>query len=277
MSSNTEKPDTDVWDRNRGVIRSSKGGWFAGKGVFSHGYDMMNDLVGNVSYMQVMLMNATGRLPDKQFAAWAEAVYICLSWPDPRIWCNQIGALAGSSGTSAVSATVAGILSTDSKAYGARPIREGVMFIQSARQKQLQGFTAGEIVELECSQHGGKPSFMGYARPLAKGDERIEALERTATELGYTTGAHLALAYEIEQYLIEHFNEGMNVNGYIAAFLSDLGYTPEEAYRMSACIVASGVTACYCDTRDKTAGTFLPLQCEDIEYRGKELCSVPEK
>lgn len=275
MSSKPDKPDTEIWDRNRGVVRSSKGGWFAGKGVFNQGYDMMRDLVGQVSYMQLMLMNATGRMPDRKFAAWADAVYICLSWPDPRIWCNQIGALAGTASTSVVSATVAGILSTDSNAYGSKPIKEGVKFIQAARKKQLEGYSAGQIVEMECSQRGGKPMFMGYARPLAKGDERIEALERTATDLGYTAGEHLSLAYEIENHLMEHFNEGMNVNGYIAAFLSDLGFTPEEAYRMSACIVASGVTACYCDTKDKAAGTFLPLHCDDIEYQGKEPRVVP--
>jgi hypothetical protein len=277
MSLKPDKPNTEIWDRNRGVIRSSKGGWFAGKGVFNHGYDMMRDLVGQVSYMQVILLNATGRLPSREFANWTEAAFICLSWPDPRIWCNQIGALAGTVSTSALSATVAGILSTDSKSYGSKPISEGVKFIQAARKKQQQGYTVSEIIEMECSHPGGKPMMMGYSRPLAKGDERLEAMERTAVALGFKIGEHLSLAYEIEEYLQKHYNESMNINGYVAAFVSDHNYTPEEAYRVGVCIAASGITACYCDTKDKPAGTFLPMQCDDIEYQGKEPRDVPVK
>jgi citrate synthase len=64
-------------------------------------------------------------------------------------------------------------------------------------------------------------------------------------------------------------------NGYMSAFLSDLGYTAEEVYRIFAILVASGVTACYVDTCNKTPDTFLPLRCSDIEYTGKLARPVP--
>jgi hypothetical protein len=277
MSSNPDIPNTEIWDRNRGVIRSSKGGWFAGKGVFSHGYDMMRDLVGQVSYMQVMILNATGRLPSRKVAEWNEAAFISLSWPDPRIWCNHIGALAGSARCSPVAATTAGMLASDSHAYGPGTLANGLSFIQSARRKQLEGQSIEEIVNSESRVKGAAPAITGYARPIAKGDERVAAMEQTALKLGFTVGPHLALAYEIEKYMLDNYNESININGYASGFLSDLNYTPQEIYRLGSCLISSGVTACYCDTVDKVAGTFLPLHCDDIDYQGKEPRNVPRK
>jgi len=269
MSSKSNVPDTTLWDKNRNKIYSKKGGWLIGKGVYSHGYDMMNDFVGKVSYMQVMILNATGKMPERRLAEWFEAAHICLSWPDPRIWCNHIGALGGTVKTSAVAATIAGILANDSRSYGAKPILEGMRFIQHAMKISKQGLSVEEIVEAECAKHGGKPYIMGYARPIAKGDERVPAMERVASHLEFSRGEHLKLSFEIEDYILEKFSEGININGYVAAFLSDQGFSPEDVYRTCSVVVNSGVTACYADARDRPADAFLPLRCDDISYQGK--------
>jgi hypothetical protein len=58
MSSNVNTPvntgSDKEWiaylDARRGKIISNTGGWFPGKGVFSHGYSMLEDLVGKKSY-----------------------------------------------------------------------------------------------------------------------------------------------------------------------------------------------------------------------------------
>lgn len=275
MSSDMNNRVYRLWDEHRGKIQSKKGGWIIGKGVFNHGYSMMDDLVGKVSYMQVMVLNATGRLPERAVADWLDAIHICLSWPDPRIWCNQIGALGGTARTSVVAATTAGVLAADAKAYGIKPLIQGVNFIQAAQLDFKRGLNVDEIIRNECTKHRGKPSIMGYARPLAKGDERIVAMWRVQKALGLPIGEHLQLAEQIEQSLLNNFDESMNINGYMSAFLSDLGYTADEVYRIFAVLVTSGVTACYVDTRDKAADTFLPLRCADIEYTGKLARPVP--
>ncbi|MCF6323170.1 MAG: hypothetical protein L3J89_02415 [Gammaproteobacteria bacterium] len=263
------KPDTSLWDKQRNKIISKKGGWFVGDGVYCHGYNMMDELVGKVSYMQVVMLNATGRLPKRPVADWFEAVHICLSWPDSRIWCNHIGALGGTMRASAVASTVAGVLATDSRSYGIKPLKEGVAFIQAAMVALKGELSVDEIVVNECEKHGGKPYIMGYARPIAKGDERVPAMELVAKNLGFSVGEHLKLAYEIDRILLAQFNEGMNINGYMSAFLSDLHFTSEEVYRICATLVASGVSACYVDMRDRPAETFLPLKCDDIDFQGK--------
>lgn len=255
-------------DSLRGKILSKTGGWFPGKGVFSHGYSMLDELVGEKSYFQVVILNATGKMVDRAFADWMEAVYICLSWPDPRIWCNQIGALAGSARASVVTATAMGCLATDSRVYGVRPLIDGVSFIQSALAQHRAGLSAEEIVASATAARGGKPFIVGYIRPIAKGDERLEAMERVSAQLGFAEGEHLRLAYQIEGVLLDKFDEGMNINGYMSAFVSDQGFTPNEVYQMFSMLVASGVTACYLDALKQPSDEFLPLRCEDIDYQG---------
>jgi len=263
------------WDQKRGKINSKKGGWKIGHGVFNHGYSMMDDLAGEVSYMQVMMLNVTGRLPERRLADWIEALHICLSWPDPRIWCNQIGALSGVAKTSVVAATSAGNLAMDSRAYGAKTLLDGMGFIQMALKKYKQGISVDEIVKSASQRVGAKPVITGYARPIAKGDERVGAMERVTKKLNYEVGEHMTLAYKIENHLYEHFSESMNINGYVSAFMSDQGYTAEESYRVCAILVTSGVTACYVDTYDNSHGVFLPLRCDDIAYKGKPYRALP--
>jgi hypothetical protein len=275
MSSNMNNYPYQFWDERRGKIQSKKGGWVIGKGIFNHGYSMMDDLVGKVSYMQVVVLNATGRLPERVVADWLEAVFICMSWPDPRIWCNQIGALGGAMRASVVASTTAGVLAADAKSYGSKTVIQGVRFIRAALLDFKRGLSVDEIIRNECAKHRGKPNIMGYARPLAKGDERVVAMERIQQALGLPSGEHLQLARQIEQSLLKDFDESMNICGYISAFLSDLGYTDEEIYRIFAIVVNSGVTACYVDTRDKAPDSFLPLRCTDIEYTGKLARPVP--
>jgi len=276
MSSKPEADDTSLWDENRNIIRSHKGGWVMGEAVYNHGYNMMDELVGHKSYMQIVILNATGRLVSKQLADWVEAVHICLSWPDPRIWCNHIGALGGTARCSIVAATVAGVIAADSRAYGSKPLIEGVGFIQRAHKELIQGTSVEDIVSTECARHGGKPYIMGYARPIAKGDERIPAMERVTKNLGFEVGPHLTLAGEIEEVLMRDFDEGMNINGYVSAFLSDQGLSAVEIYHMFITTVTSGVTACYVDAASKPAESFLALRCDDIDYQGKPHRSLPD-
>lgn len=262
------------WDYYHGRIVSSRGGWKIGEGVKSCGFDVMKDLVGKKSYMQMVVLNATGRLPSKALADWVEAIHICLSWPDPRIWCNRVGALAGTSRTSCVAASTLGTLAAESVSYGIKPLISGVEFIQYANKEVALGITVEQFVKNEVKKHGGKPHIMGYIRPLAKGDERIPAMEQVTKELGFQIGEHLSLAYSIEQELIKNHNERMNVNGYVSAFLSDHGYSSKEIYRIFSFVVISGVTACYADTAEKVEGGFSPLKTSDITYKGPALRKV---
>jgi citrate synthase len=223
------------------------------------------------------MMSVLGYLPEKRLADWIEAGFICMSYPDPRIWCNQIGALGGTTQTKVVGATIAGILASDSTMYGSRPLLDGVSFIHDALKKYKSGLSVDDIVQQEAQQHRGKVQITGYARPLVAGDERIVAMERVTEQLEFERGEHLQLAYEIEKVLRDQHQESMNINGYVSAFLSDQGLSAEQIYRLCSLCVMSGVTACYVEEQDKPPESFLPLRCDDIDYQGKAPRKVPER
>lgn len=270
------KNSIEPWEQQRGVIRSRKGGWKIGEAVYCHGYDLIEDFIGKISYFQLLILNATGRMPEKRIADWFEAAFICVSWPDPRIWCNQVGALAGTMRTSPVAATSAGLLAADSRNYAQKTLFEGCKFIRLALDETQKGLPPEEFINQQISKSGLTPKFVGYSRPIAKGDERISAIHSVAKSLGFPIGKHLELAYKIEKILLAKFDESMNFTGYVAAFLTDQGYSAEDMYRICSILVSSGVTACYVDTFERPPGTFLPMRCEDIDYQGPPPREVPD-
>lgn len=271
--------DTAFWDQRRGILRSRKGGWVIGEAVYNHGYSMMDDLVGRRSFFQVLVLNVTGRLPERRLADWLEACFICLSWPDPRIWCNQIGALAGTARATPVAAVAAGCLAADSRLYGPGVLEAATAFIVGARQRQAEGWTAEAIVAdaLAAAGASARPVIVGYARPIATGDERVEAMARVAGDLGFDTGPHLALAWAIDAVLRRDHGDGINLAGYVAAFLSDQCYDGREIYRLHSAWVNSGVHACYAEARDRPPDAFLPMRCDDVDYCGAPPRGVPRK
>ena len=268
--------DTSFWDQRRERIFTRKGGWIIGEAVYNHGYSMLDDLVGKVSFFQVLLLNVVGRLVERRLAEWLEALFICLSWPDARIWCNQIGSLAGTMHASPVAAVCAGSLASDSDLYGPGTLMKSANFIIGARKKYKQGMSVEAIVREQQRNPRAKPIIVGYARPVAKGDERVFAMRQVAERLGFDVGEHLELAMEIEKFIFEQFGETINLAGYLTAFLCDQKFIPEEIYRFCSLMVNSGIHACYAEAADQPPESFFPLHCEDVDYQGKTFRPVLE-
>lgn len=267
----------DYWDRRRGVIFSTVGGWSMKGEVRCRDRDLLNDLLRNHSYFQVLIYSVSGKLVDPKFAKWFEALMVCLSYPDHRIWCNQVGTLAGELKSSPVAAAVAGSLAADSEIYGSRPALYGMRFIQDALKKNEAGMSAEQIVDDEVKRNRGRVNIMGYTRPIAIGDERVPVLRALARELGFAAGRHETLALQIESVMREKFGEKINVNGFASAFCSDNGLSPEDGYRIASVGVTAGVLACYLDYLPQPENSFLPLRCDDIDYQGVAPRELPQR
>lgn len=272
MSSSPERPadgrEESPWLAWRSTIRSHVGGWRQGQDVHIRGYRLFGDLLGRASFMQLLILNATGRHVERNLADWMEASFMCLSWPDLRIWCNRIGALAGTFRTSVTAGTVAGVLGADSRMYaGSRNYLKGMAFISEALRAYRAGDSVEEIIS-RCRVVEGKPIAMGYVRPVSGRDERVEPMSRLSTALGFEVGPHRALAMQISSYLDMHHGEGINIGGFTCAFLADQGFTPEEVYRIRCLVVSSGVTACYVNAADRPPESYLPMRCDDVLYTG---------
>ena len=266
-----------LWDRQRGVIRRRKGGWIIGRGVYYGRYSLLDDLVGRVSYFQTLLLAVLDELPERRIADWAEALYQCMSYPDPRIWCNHIGSLSGEVRSSSVAGISAGILASDSHMYGPGVVMEEVYDLYHHGLAKKENKELLPQILRDCARWRGRRFIVsGFGRPIATGDERIAAMERVSKELGLEAGPYLTFAYDVERYLLETQGESLNLTGYAVAVMMDFGWTLLEIQRICSIIVTSGVAACYSEAYENPPESFLPLRCEDIEYRGHAPRPVPE-
>ncbi|MFP5505594.1 MAG: hypothetical protein ACLGH6_05305 [Gammaproteobacteria bacterium] len=258
---------TRLWDRLRGIIRSRIGGWRIGRDVFVHGRGLLGELLGEVSYFQLLMLNITGRLPERRLAEWVEGSFMCLSWPDARIWCNQIATYAGTLRTTPVAAVSAGLLASESRLYGPGTVIAATEFIVEALHEHRNGMPPAAILDAFRRRHKTR-AIPGYGRPVAKGDERVVAMKRLAQRLGFATGPHLELANAVEAALLQESGEAMNLAGYITAFLADQGYRAEEIHALYSICVEGGLLACYREAATAPADTFMPMRVDDVRYAG---------
>lgn len=268
---------TDFWAERRNVIRTRVGGARIGEGtVTTHGYSILDELAGRCSFFQVLVLNVTGKLPERRLADWMEATFICLSWPDSRIWCNSVGSFGGTVRTSPVAAVTAGVLASDSRMYGPGTALMVSGSIARGLAMKRQGLRVPEIVcALNQWPQRDVPIIPGFSRPIATGDERVPVMDRISSDLGFEVGPHLALANEVHDFLWERYGEGINLAGYLVAFLLDQGMTGQEIYRLYALCVNSGIHACYGEAYDNPGEAFLPLRCDDIDYQGESHRRLP--
>lgn len=264
------------WFVARERIHSRTGKWRAGQGVEVRGLSLFSDVVGKLSYMQLMVLNITGRVIADNLAVWLENNFMGVSYPDSRIWCNQLGAIAGTQSATPVAALAAGCLGADSRAYGgSQTTMMAMAFLEQMKARTDAGEPIERLLgELEIKQ--GRPAITGFARPIDAQDERIEPFQALSHELGFAPGAYMRLAERISALLEKDFATGMNVGGFTAAFLLDQGFSPDEAYRVFALCVASGVAASYVDNIHRPSQSYLPLLCEDVDYHGCRPREIPD-
>jgi hypothetical protein len=274
--------NTKFWESRIGKNFSDKGGWRAGEHgltahggglVHSYGYSLLDDLAGKISYFQLLGLYVKGSIIDRSLADWIESFFFGISYPDDRIWCNLTVCLAGDMKASAEAAVSAGILASESRAYGPGISKIIVTFVTDALKKREQGWTVKNIID-EYPVENNIPKVPGFNRPMITGDERISMLERRRIELDIKKGPHLTLLYDIEDFLAP-YHEYINAGGYLSALLTDNGFGYPELHEMlMVTSTIAGLLACYSDKINKEPDSFYPLKCEDVDYVGVEPFSL---
>ena len=259
--------DTTFWDERRRHIRTRIGQWLGGRDVLVRGQWMLRDLLQELNVTQLAVLNITGRVIDRRLATWLEKTVFFTSYPDHRIWCNQLGALAGNGNTSPVAATAAGILAADSKAYGSKVQYLTVLSLTELQADHAAGMSMAGLVA-RFPLRNGIPSISGFARPVKVADERLDPMRRFSAELGFTPGPYVEFVEALADHLRVHHQADMNAAAYACAFLMDQGFSAMEVYRIRTADVLSGVLACYGDLYDSPANAFLPQTCTDVQYEG---------
>jgi len=259
--------------RHRDRITSKSGGWTIGGTATLHGYDIHQELGRHASWMQVMLLSSTGRLVSSSEGRFLEKTFILTGYPDARLWCNRVAALAGTSRCSATSSLAAGVASAEARIYGRQADYKAAHFlVQARRVHEAEGAAGLQAFVMERRRR--KQTIFGFGRPLLRADERIVPLGEEGAKLGIPEGEHLKVAREIEAMLEPH-KIIMNYGGYVMARLLDLGFNPQEIYRILTLTFYTGLVPGYTEAYDNEPGTFLPIACEDVLYEGVSERELP--
>lgn len=240
---------------------------FPGERVVFRGHDLFNDLK-DIRWMELLLLGITGRKFTSEQMRLFEGIWVLsTSYPDPRIWNNRISALGGTSRSTAVLSISGAMSASEATIYGFKPIIGAYDFISRARSLMTINNSLEEFVIAEIKKYRTLP---GYARPIINSDERIIPLYTLAKKLCLADGEHTRVAFMIEDILqTNRYRLKMNVAALAAALCADQELSLNEYYLYLTPCFIGGMLPCFMDTSHQPAGTFLPVTCERISYKGK--------
>ena len=244
------------------------GGSIPGERVVVRGKDLFEEL-SEFSWLKLLLFMITGREFTEQQLELLDRIWaLTISYPDPRVWNNRVGALAGtvrSTGSLGVGAASA---VSEAKIYGGQANIAAIDFMIECKSRVDDGESLEDIVKQELKINR---AIYGYGRPVARGDERIRPIQQIMQKTGFANGKHVQLAYEIENILKNgRWRYQMNITGLAAAVGADMGFTVDEYYLWLVNGFNAGITACFTDALIKEEGALFPLRCDRIAYQGTE-------
>jgi citrate synthase len=243
------------------------GAWYPGERVVLRGKDLHHDF-NDVPWMALLLYAITGRVFDKKQALLFEGMWtLCASYPDPRLWNNRVAALAGTTRSTGALAVGAATAVSEASIYGRRPDVQAFDFLVRTKAKLHNGADLRGLIAAEQQKYRIIP---GFGRPVVRRDERIEPLMTMAGELGFSEGAYVKLAFEIEGILLKNrWRADMNIAVVAAALAADQGLFVNEYYQYTILAFSAGMIPCYLGALHKHQGTFFPLRCSRLKYKGR--------
>jgi citrate synthase len=242
--------------------------------LVTQGY-RQEDLIGTISFPQVVYLLLRGKLPSSSHGKMMDAILTaCIDHgvtPPSSIAARTVA----SGGVPLPTAVAAGILSIGDAhggaiEKGAKMLQEGVIRIK--QEKKSVAEIAKIIVQESREQH---KRILGFGHRIHTSDPRTKRLFSLAEEL-HIAGIHIELAKAIKQELEVSTGKNLpiNVDGAIAAIISDMGFD----YRLGKAFFLLGRVAGLAahvyeeQTKEKPMRKMFSI---DYEYTGPKERNLP--
>jgi citrate synthase len=258
----------DAW---AGKLRTAVGACYPGSHVVFRGKDLHADL-RHLEWVALYLYGITGRHFTPQQVEMVNALWVYTSYPDTRLWNNRIAALAASSRSTPALGISAALAVSDARIYGGQPGVSAMEFLMRMQRgiAGKRGAPRERLLRKLVLEELGNRRIYGYGRPINSVDERIPWLMKLATHLGFDTGPHVALAFEIERILVPvNAHLRMNYAALHAALVADLGLSLKEYQLLRIPTFLAGMPPCFVEAAERPAGTLLPIPCDSVNYSGR--------
>jgi len=252
-------------EQHVGKLTTSAGAFFPGERVVFCGQDLHASL-NDLDWLELYLFGINGRRYTQPQMKVLHAMCTFTSYPDARLWNNRVAALAGSARSTGSLGIAAALAVSEAQIYGRGVDLRASEFLIRAKNEVDCGADLKQIVRSELKRHRG---IAGYGRPIVAADERIAPMMALVREQGLDNGAHLKLAFDVENVLLEgRWRMHMNYAALAAALCADVGMSPREYLFSSLPAFLAGMPPCYLDAEEKSEGLLFPLPCRTLSYEG---------
>lgn len=248
-----------------GVFRTGVGACWPGSRAVFRGADLHGELA-DLDWMELYVFGITGRRLSQREVRLLHAIWVLTSYPDARLWNNRVAALAASARSTAVLALAGAIAVTEAGIFGGGPGIRAIDFFRRAGAAVAAGMPLRDFVGAELKSR----RIYGYGRPINIVDERLPALQAEVAALGFDSGRHYRLAFEVERLLVEEHKPFLKMNyaAATAALAADLGFTPREYHLFNILKTLAGMPPCIVEAAEKPEGTAFATPCAGIAYAG---------
>ncbi|MFS0553823.1 citryl-CoA lyase [Brevibacillus sp. 179-C9.3 HS] len=191
--------------------------------IYVHGYNLAEDLIGNITLADMAFLGAMHRRPTEAESKMLNAcmVAVCEHGFTPSSISARLTYLGAPEAVQA--AVAAGLLGAGSVYLGA--MENTAQMLQEGWEKYGEAQDISEVATRILEERKAKKlQVMGFGHPVHKPvDPRTTKLFALAQELGFS-GKHIALIQEIHQQMSEQKGKQMTLNaaGAIGAILSDM-------------------------------------------------------
>jgi citrate synthase len=190
--------------------------------IVTRGY-RQEDLIGNIPFASVFFLLLKSRLPDPKEAQMTDALITSSIDHGVTPPSTHAARIVASAGVPLPSAVAAGILAIGDVHGGA--IEDGARILQEwVRLKIERGWNheaaAKELLQQLKSENRRMP---GFGHRIHTRDPRTQRLFALARELGFDK-EHVKLALALEREFAKEKSLPINVDGAIAAVISDMGF-----------------------------------------------------
>jgi hypothetical protein len=249
-----------------GRWQSSMGGSIPGERVVFRGKDVFSEFK-DLSWLELQFYCIAGSMPSKAASKFLNGLYcMCFNYPDPRIWCNRVSALAATASSTAQLGVCAGSSTTEAAIYGGPTGIKAMDFLYRLKSELDNGLPLKKYLEGELKKN---KAIFGFGRPVLTIDERVKPALNLLSELHLDKREYLQLAIRVDKFLSNsRYKLRLNIAGVFAAFCADEGLAREDIYYLTVVSFSTGMLACYLDAQSKPEGALFPLRCERISYEG---------
>lgn len=224
-----EKIQTSIWRET-----PLKDHAFNAEETFCRGYDFYGDLLGKVSWEELLFLQLRGELPSPTTLKLFNLVMVALANPGSRDWSTR-AAMCGAIGKASVgNCLIAGLAVHQGQAQGADLLEETMCWLQktAAQNKKRKNLKA-------CFSQDTPPGFGWW---YTSRDVRAEKFLEVAVKLSKSSD-YVQLARRVEALTVGRGQGWLRLQGAVGALLLDLGFTPKEGAGIFLVAATSGLLA----------------------------------